>query len=114
LGLDPGFEPKTKIKTEFNSIHFGIEINKRLKFLTPMGEKYWKIFLSFKKVRNFEKQTFFGVKNCKCLLISIPKCIELNSELILVLGMGSHPGPRPNIYFFWGKSLAITHKKIHY
>ena len=41
-----------------------------------------------------------GVKNFKRLLISIPKCIELNSELILVLGLGSNPGPRPNIYFF--------------
>jgi hypothetical protein len=34
-----------------------------------------------------------GVKNFKSLLISIPKFIELNSELILVLGfgLGSHP-----------------------
>ncbi len=34
-GLDPGCEPKpkTKINSEFNSIHFGIEINKRLKFI---------------------------------------------------------------------------------
>ncbi len=30
------------------------------------------------------------------LLISIPKCIELNSELILVFGLGSHQGPRPS------------------
>jgi len=44
-----------------------------------------------------------GVKNFKRLLISIPKCIELSSELILVLGLVSHPGPRPNIYFFWGE-----------
>ena len=43
-----------------------------------------------------------GVKNFKRLLISIPKCIELNSELIFILGLGlgSHQGPRPNIYFF--------------
>ncbi len=46
-----------------------------------------------------------GVKNFKRLLNSIPKCIELNSELILVLvlGLGSHSGPRPNINFFWGE-----------
>ena len=37
LGLGPECElkPKPKINSEFNSIHFGIEINKRLKFLTP-------------------------------------------------------------------------------
>ncbi len=38
----------------------------------------------------------------KRLLISIPKCIELNSELILVLGLGQNPEPRPNKYFFFG------------
>jgi len=35
------------------------------------------------------------------LLISMPKCKELNSELILVLA--SHPSPRPNTHFFWGE-----------
>ena len=51
-----------------------------------------------------------GVKNFKSLLISTPKRIELNYELILVLGfgLGSHPGPRPNIYFFWWKSLMMV------
>ena len=36
---------------------------------------------------------------------TIAKCISLNSELILVLSFGlvSHPGPRPNKYFFWGE-----------
>ena len=54
----------------------------------------------------------------KRLLISLPKCKELNSELILVLcfgielnaesilvlgfDLGPHPGPRPNIYSFFG------------
>ena len=39
-----------------------------------------KTFLrNFKKVRNFWTQKLLGVKNCKHLLISIPKCIELNS-----------------------------------
>jgi len=40
-------------------------------------------------------------------MISIPKCMELNSELILVLGfgLGPHPGSKPNIYFFGGKIL---------
>ena len=38
-----------------------------------------------------------GVKNFKRLLISIPKCIELNSELILILGLSPHPGPKPKI-----------------
>ena len=53
-----------------------------------------------------------GVKNFKRLLISISKCIELNSELILVLGLGlgSHPGPRPNIYF--SKNLKIRFFRI--
>ncbi len=41
-----------------------------------------------------------GVKNFKRLLISIPK-----SELIL--GFGSHPGPRPNIYFFFGELSGL-------
>jgi hypothetical protein len=46
-----------------------------------------------------------GVTNFKRLLISIPKCMELNSEMILILGFGlsPHPGPRPNVYFFWGE-----------
>ena len=43
LGLGPGCEPKpqpkTKINSEFNYINFGIEINIRLKFLTPMS--FW-------------------------------------------------------------------------
>jgi hypothetical protein len=38
LGLGLGSKPKTKINLgldlEFNYIHFGIEINKRLEFLT--------------------------------------------------------------------------------
>jgi len=54
-----------------------------------------------------------GVKNFKSLLISIPKCIELNSELILVLGfgLGHTRDPYPMYTFFWGKSLATTYKK---
>ena len=48
------------LDSELNSVHFGKEINKCLKFLRP------KIFL--------------GLKYFKVLLISIPKCIELNSE----------------------------------
>ena len=71
-----------------------------------------KIFLRiFKKVRNIQIQTFLGVNNFKRLLISIPKCIELNSEskpkLILVWVWA--PGRDPNsIYtFFWGKSLIM-------
>ena len=41
LGLGPGCgpKPKPKINSEFNSIHFGIEINKCLKFLTP--KNFW-------------------------------------------------------------------------
>ena len=41
LGLGPGCEPKPKpkINSEFNSIHFGIEIKKRLQFLTPLS--FW-------------------------------------------------------------------------
>jgi hypothetical protein len=44
-------------------------------------------------------------------LISILKCIELNSELILVLdfGLDPHPRPRPNKYLFFGvKCLVVT------
>jgi len=54
-----------------------------------------------------------GVNNFKRMLISIPKCIELNSELILVLGfgLGSHPGPRPNIYFFFGEIVLRLSEK---
>ncbi len=55
-----------------------------------------------------------GVKNFKRLLISIPKCIELNSELILILGLGlgSHTEPKSNIYFFQGEmsDCNIYHK----
>ncbi len=37
LDLGPGCElkPKTIINSKFNSTHFGIEMNKRLKFLKP-------------------------------------------------------------------------------
>jgi len=34
-GCGPKTKPETKINSEFNSIHFGIEINKHFKFLTP-------------------------------------------------------------------------------
>ena len=44
-----------------------------------------------------------SVKVFERLLISLPICIGLNSELILVFGLGPHPGPRPNIYFFFGE-----------
>jgi hypothetical protein len=76
-----------------------------------MREKYQKIVLKiFKKDRNLrlnqklKTQTFLGLKNFKRLLISMPKFMKLNSELILVLGfgLGPQPGPRLNIYFFWG------------
>jgi hypothetical protein len=91
-----------------------------------MWEKYKKIFLRIlKKFRNFKTQTFFGVKNFKSLLISIPKCKQLNSELILVLGFGSgpHPGPRINIWcaffsirpffgFVWVKMALRIYNKI--
>ena len=41
----------------------------------------FKIFLrSFKFVRNFRPKNFLGLKNFKHLFISIPICIELNSE----------------------------------
>ena len=51
LGLGPGCgpKPKPKINSEFNSIHFGIEINKCLKFLTPKNFLVLK-FLTFLKI----------------------------------------------------------------
>jgi len=60
----------------------------------------------------FDTQKLIGIKNLKSLLISIPKYIELNSELILVLGfgLGPHPGPRPNIYTFWGEKSDLVSK----
>jgi len=48
-----------------------------------------------------------GVKNYKRLLISIPKCIRLNSELILGFGLGSHPEPRLNIYNFFRGEMSV-------
>jgi len=41
--------------------------------------------------------------NLKRLLISIPKFIELNNKLVL----GSHPGLRPNMYFFLGVKCLV-------
>ena len=55
-----------------------------------------------------------GVKNFERLLISKPKCIELNSELILVLGLGSgsgldsHKEPIPYINFFLGEMSVCS------
>jgi len=53
LILDPGCGPepksKTKINSEFSCLHFGIEINKLLKFLTP--KNVWVLkFLNFFKI----------------------------------------------------------------
>ena len=65
LGLGPGCGPKPKPETNINSelysLYFGIEINKRLKFLTlkffgsiKCEKNIRKFFLkTFKKVRNF-------------------------------------------------------------
>ncbi len=51
-----------------------------------------------KIINQNQTQTYLSVKNFKRFFISIPKCIELNSELVLV-----------NIYFFGGKNLlAVT------
>jgi len=49
-------------------------------------------------------QKLMGVKNFKRLLISIPKCIELNSELISVFGFwfGSTPGTQTQYILFLG------------
>ena len=57
-----------------------------------------KMFLYFSLI--LETQKLMGVKDFKRLLILL-KCIELYSELILVLGLGSHPGPR-QIHTFFG------------
>ena len=46
-----------------------------------------------------------GAKNFMLLFISIPKCIELNYELIL--GLVPHPGPKANT-FFLVKCLKLT------
>jgi len=51
----------------------------------------------------FRPKHFLGFKNFRNLLISIPKCIELNSEskpkLIFFggFGLGSNPRPKPKI-----------------
>ncbi len=77
--------PKKGSDSEFNSIHFGMEINKSLKFLRH------KIFFSITNSRKFFQEVlnlleilipknFLGLNNVKHLLISIPKCIELNFE----------------------------------
>jgi len=56
LGLGPGCgpKPKPKINSEFNSMHFGVEINKRLKFLTPKNfwvlKNFLKILLYFSHI----------------------------------------------------------------
>ncbi len=78
-----------------------------------MWEKYKKIFRkilfkNFEKNKKFLDQNILGVKHFKSLLISIPKCIELNSELILVLGFCLGPqvtrGTDP-IYPFFGAKV---------
>ena len=55
-----------------------------------------------------------GAKNAKHLLISIPKCIELNSEskpqFDFGLSMGPHLGLRPNTFFYKVKCLATSEK----
>ena len=63
LGLDPNPNQKQKsIWLKFNSIHYGIEINKCLQFLGPFfgSKNVWlflkllkKIFLKFFRPKNF-------------------------------------------------------------
>jgi len=47
-------------------------------------------------------------------LISTPKCIESNSELILVLAfdLGSHPEPRLNYFLFLGVKCLLLGQKL--
>jgi hypothetical protein len=67
LGLGPKCElkpkPKTIINSEFNSIHFCVEINKRLKFLKP--KSFWVLknpnfFKNFEKIQTFLDPNTFG------------------------------------------------------
>jgi hypothetical protein len=99
LGLDSDLTQRD-LDSEFNSKHFDIEIKKCLKFLRPknfLGLKFFSNIFSkfYKQFNNIFLRSF--KKNFKHLLISIPKCIELNSELILGFGLGSQQGPGPKI-----------------
>jgi len=91
--VTPRTKPKTRINlglnSEFNPIHFGIEINQRLKFLTLRHKIFVSEYFWFFWKKNF---FFFQQKNLwvlRILNISWLKCRELNSEfkpkLILVL-----------------------------
>jgi len=74
----------------------GIKISN---FFENLKKNFTKIFLIF--FSHFLDPKTYS-KNFKFMLIYIPKFIELNSELFLSLGLGSHSGLRPNIYFFLG------------
>jgi len=72
------------LDSDFNSIHFGIEINKRLKLLRPKmfgSRQFQKIFLSFEFVRNF--LTFFWPKPSQNVWTWPPKKIYGQAKTIV-------------------------------
>ena len=71
------FYPKPNVTQIQNSIHFGKEINKKKIF----GSKKFRNILKNFFFLNFLDPKIFWVSNIFFLLISIPKCIELNSGL---------------------------------
>ena len=85
LGLGLGCGPRPKKDSEYDSIHFGIEIDK---MFTIVGTQKMLGLKISDKVEKIEKEIFFLKlftfipKNFKNLLICIPKCIELNSESV--------------------------------
>ena len=47
------------------------------------------LFMVYTIYRNFKSLNILGLKNYELFSISIPKCIELNSESVLSLGLGT-------------------------
>ena len=99
-------------------------------FKNKRPKKFKKIFLrSLKFVSNFQTQEIFGSEklNFKHLSISIPKCIELNSESkpkliffgVWVLGLGTHTQtqnpmrPKPKCLLVQYKSRTWSKRLFH-
>ncbi len=108
----PVVKPKPKINSEFNFIYFGIEIDKLLKFLTPisfwvykMWEKYKKIFfLNFQKSKKFLDPTIFGCQKFDFYT----KMYRIKFWIDFSFGLGAHLTRDPDsIYSLFGGKVLL-------
>ena len=126
LGLSPGWESKPKINlgldSELVSIHFGIEINKRLKFLKPISfwaSKCRKNIRKFsKKSEIFRPKTFLCVKKFQTFVDFCTQMYRNKSWTQTQIDFGSGLGPTPGtqsqytLFILGGGRKSLIDRKI--